>query len=178
MLQQAANYQPMWSNSASRPFPTACRMRSALLAALPAIAYAAYGVDLSQALDQTTANCLVQQASASFGIVRGWCSYGGFDGNAPGSVAALWNGGAAHVDVYMFPCAGQDPASQVNSLVSQLSSNGVQYGMIWADIETNPSSGCGWADQASNCQFMQGLVNAFEANGINYGTVRFVALHC
>lgn len=46
----------------------------------------------------------------------------------------------------------------------------MQYGMIWADIETNPSSGCGWADQASNCQFMQGLVNAFEANGINYGT--------
>lgn len=82
-------------------------MRGALLAALPAIAAAAYGVDLSQALDQTTANCLVQQASASFGIVRAWCSYGGFDGNAPGSVAAMWNAGAAHVDVYMFPCAGQ-----------------------------------------------------------------------
>lgn len=36
--------------------------------------------------------------------------------------------------------------------------------------ETNPSSGCGWADQNSNCQFMQALVNAASANGVNYGT--------
>jgi hypothetical protein len=38
------------------------------------------------------------------------------------------------------------------------------------DIETNPSSGCGWADAGTNCNFMQGLVNAALANGINYGT--------
>jgi hypothetical protein len=28
-------------------------------------------------------------------IIRGWCSYGGSDSNAPGSVSALWGGGAA-----------------------------------------------------------------------------------
>jgi hypothetical protein len=85
-------------------------------------------------------------------IVRGWCSFGGEDDNAPGSVSAFWSGGAAvrktlpsvnnmplhvrthvhaymqHVDVYMFPCAGADPTSQVNSFVSFLSSNSVQFG--------------------------------------------------
>lgn len=63
------------------------------------------------------------------------CSYGGYCLDTP-SVSNLWNAGAAHVDVYAFPCAGQDPAAQVNQLVSNLANDGVQYGMIWADIET------------------------------------------
>jgi hypothetical protein len=46
---------------------------------------------------------------------------------------------------------------------------------IWLDIETNPSGGCGWSDQNSNCNFMQGLVNAMEANGINCEGARSAA---
>lgn len=145
-------------------------MKAAVLSALPAFALATYGVDISAALDQNTANCFVQQAGVSFGIVRGWCSYGGYDSNVAGSVGALWSAGAAHVDVYMFPCPGQDAASQVNSLVSSLSSDSVQYGMIWFDIETNPSTGCGWSDPATNCAYMQNLVDAATAAGVNYGT--------
>ena len=97
------------------------------------------------------------------------CSYGGFDSNVVGSIANMWSAGFAHVDSYMFPCAGQDATAQVNSFVSQLSSNGVQYGMIWFDIETNTSDGCGWSDPADNCNYMQALVNAANANGVNYG---------
>ncbi|RYG53054.1 hypothetical protein EON66_09090 [archaeon] len=68
----------------------------------------------------------MQQAGVSFAIVRAWHSYGGFDSDAPGSVANLWSAGAAHVDVYMFPCAGQDAGSQVSSMLSSLS--GTQFG--------------------------------------------------
>lgn len=144
-------------------------MRATILAALAAGAAAAYGVDISSPLDLGTAQCMVQNG-VSFAIVRGWCSFGGFDSNVAGSVANLWSAGAAHVDTYMFPCAGQDPASQVNSFVSQLSSNGVQYGMIWLDIETNPSDGCGWSDATDNCNFFSGLANALNSAGVNWGT--------
>jgi hypothetical protein len=44
--------------------------------------------------------------------------------------------------------------------VSSLSSNNVQYGRIWFDVETNPSTGCGWGSTANNCAFMQSLVSA------------------
>ena len=41
------------------------------------------------------------------------------------------------------------------------------YGMIWLDIETNPSPGCSWASWSggSNCQFIGELVNAIRSRG-------------
>jgi len=37
--------------------------------------------------------------------------------------------------------------------------NGVNYGMIWVDIEINPSSGCSWASYSasSNCDYTNQL---------------------
>ena len=33
------------------------------------------------------------------------------------------------------------------------------YGMVWLDIEKNPSRGCGWGtNYASNCQYVRELV--------------------
>ena len=41
------------------------------------------------------------------------------------------------------------------------------YGMIWLDIETNPSSGCSWASfsGASNCAHVTEAVNRVRARG-------------
>jgi len=40
------------------------------------------------------------------------------------------------------------------------------YGMIWLDIETNPSTGCGWGTgYTSNCQYVTELVNQIKARG-------------
>jgi hypothetical protein len=41
---------------------------------------------------------------------------------------------------------------------------------LFSFAETNPSTGCGWADAATNCAFMQSLANAAAANGVNWGT--------
>jgi hypothetical protein len=44
---------------------------------------------------------------------------------------------------------------------------GLNYGMIWIDVEDNPSSGCSWdaySDQ-SNCDFVNELINAIKAQG-------------
>ena len=39
--------------------------------------------------------------------------------------------------------------------------------MIWVDFETNPSTGCSWADfsYAQNCEYLQELITAISANG-------------
>jgi hypothetical protein len=144
-------------------------LAAVLAAATVASVNAVYGIDISAPMDANTASCLSKSAGADFAIVRCWCSYGGFDGNCPGSIANLWGAGFAHVDAYMFPCAGQDAAGQFNSLASSLSAAGTQFGQIWFDIETNPSTGCGWADQGSNCNYMQALVDACANAGLSCG---------
>jgi hypothetical protein len=41
-------------------------------------------------------------------------------------------------------------------------SNGVNFGMVWIDVEDNPSSGCSWNDWSydSNCNFIMQLIDA------------------
>jgi hypothetical protein len=37
------------------------------------------------------------------------------------------------------------------------------YGTIWLDVETNPSTGCGFKDATFNCNFIGQLVSAVQA---------------
>jgi len=65
-----------------------------------------------------------------------------------------------HVDVYMFPCVTScgysTAASQMQDFISQLSSNGVQFGTLWLDIEIYD-----WfSDQGQNQGFFNALVGA------------------
>jgi len=47
---------------------------------------------------------------------------------------------------------------------------GATYGMIWLDIEYNPSSGCGWGtDYTNNCNYVQQLASAVVAKGKSPG---------
>ncbi len=42
--------------------------------------------------------------------------------------------------------------------------------MMWFDIESNPSPGCGWgSDYGSNCQFLADLIAAGHQLGIHMG---------
>jgi len=94
-----------------------------------------YGVDVSTPVSTSKFRCL-KSKGLNFAVARAWHSTGTPDTAAPGTVAAAWSAGIAHVDVYMFPCFGcGNPSGQVRSLVSFLSSHGVKYGMIWLDIE-------------------------------------------
>ena len=122
------------------------------------------GVDYSTALSVSTHQCL-KTNGVSFVIPRAYYSYGAFDPNAPTNIANARAAGISFVDVYMFPCRGKSAATQVNDLVSRLS--GSNYGQIWLDVETNPSSGCSWTQGtgASNCQYVTDLVNAVKNLG-------------
>ena len=52
----------------------------------------------------------------------------------------------------------------------RLNSVGKSYGMVWVDVETNPSSGCGWSrTHAEHCQFVHDLVVALKNKGLTVG---------
>ena len=109
------------------------------------------GVDISQLFSTSTYQCM-KNNGVQFAIPRGFYSYGAVDANV---VNNLQNAKAAGLitDIYMFPCRGKSASAQVDSMMSAISKS--LYGMIWIDVETNPSSGCGWGkDYASNCKYV------------------------
>lgn len=109
------------------------------------------GVDVSQLFSTATYQCM-KNNGYEFAIIRGYCSFGGMDGNI---VANLNNAKAAGLitDVYMFPCRGKSGSAQVDQMMAAIPAN--LYGMVWIDVETNPSAGCGWgADYNGNCNFL------------------------
>jgi len=134
---------------------------------------ATYGVDMSQDECGNTAlsdwTC-IQQNGIDFAIVEAWD--GGYDvnQNINSCVSNAWQAGMAHVDIYVFlcpNCGGNNPPDQaLSTLVNDLQSQNVQFGMIWIDVEQ--CSGC-WNDEASNCQFVQDTVSAAENLGLNAG---------
>ena len=144
-------------------------MRSVVaLAALFATAFATKGVDYSTAQTVATHQCW-KNNGVSFAIPRAYYSYGAFDPNGATNVAHAREAGIPYVDIYMFPCRGKSAASQVSDLVSKMGN--ANYGMIWLDIETNPSTGCSWTQGSgpSNCQYVTDLVNAVKSHGKTAG---------
>ena len=51
----------------------------------------------------------------------------------------------------MFPCRGKIANHQVDEMIANIPGN--LYGMVWIDVETNPSPGCSWNGYSgeSNC---------------------------
>lgn len=139
-----------------------------IILSLYCLAHAYIGVDLSQLFPLSAYQCM-KSNNIEFVIPRGYCSYGGVDKNI---VQNLQNAKAAqipHQDMYMFPCVGKSASAQAAELVAAVPSS--LYGMIWIDVETNPSSGCGWSssDFNHNCQFMTEVVSALQSHGVHVG---------
>jgi len=51
--------------------------------------------------------------------------------------------------------------------VDSNASNGVNFGMVWIDVEINPSSGCSWTSYSwsSNCDYLNSLISAVKSHG-------------
>jgi GH25 family lysozyme M1 (1,4-beta-N-acetylmuramidase) len=137
-----------------------------LFASIPHV-NATLGVDVSQLFSQSTYQCM-KSSGYNFAIIRGYCSFGGPDHNA---VQSLRNakGAGLITDIYMFPCRGKSATAQVDDMMANIDSS--LYGMVWIDIETNPSSGCSWTghDANSNCQFVIDTINRIKSKGKNVG---------
>jgi hypothetical protein len=84
--------------------------------------YATHGVDVSQACLPSGWSCL-KSNGYDFGVVRAWRSNGTPDTNGPHTVYNAWDGGMAHVDVYLFPCSScGNAAGQMKSAIQYLQS--------------------------------------------------------
>jgi len=133
-----------------------------LIACLLTQSYCSLGVDVSQLFQTSTYQCM-KSNGYSFVIIRGYCSYGGVDANV---VHNLANAKAAGLitDIYMFPCRGKSGTAQVDQMMAAIAGN--TYGMVWVDVETNPSSGCGWtSDHNANCAFLTEIINHIKSKG-------------
>jgi GH25 family lysozyme M1 (1,4-beta-N-acetylmuramidase) len=120
------------------------------------------GVDVSQLFSTSVYQCF-KNDGYSFVIIRGYRSGGSLD---PNIHANLQNAKAAGLtpDIYMFPCRGKSADSQVDQMISGISSS--SYGMVWIDVETNPTSGCGWGtNHASNCEYLAEIVKRIKSHG-------------
>jgi hypothetical protein len=86
-----------------------------------AVANSAFGVDVSQAMSLSTAQCL-KSYGYSWVVPRGWCSYGAVDTSVCTTLKNAQSAGITTRDVYMFPCptCSASAASQISSLVSYL----------------------------------------------------------
>ncbi|EDQ90455.1 uncharacterized protein MONBRDRAFT_18455 [Monosiga brevicollis MX1] len=135
----------------------------------PQVSAATLGVDVAGAVSKDTWDCLAK-AGRSFAIVRAWHSYGEFDSDSVNTIKSAWSAGMRHVDVYLFPCPSKSAAAQVNGTYHNLDTNKVKFGMMWFDIEINPSDGCHWSsDLSRNCKYMSELIAAAEAVGNPWG---------
>ena len=121
------------------------------------------GVDVSQLFSTSTYQC-IKSSGYSFAIIRAFRSYGAVDPEAKQGLTNAKNAGLI-TDIYMFPCRGKSATSQVDDMMAAIPSN--LYGMIWVDVETNPSSGCSWSgySSASNCQFLADIISRIKAKG-------------
>jgi hypothetical protein len=133
-----------------------------LLALLLLGASCRLGVDVSQLFPTSTYQCMLN-SGYSFISLRGYRSMGAVDPNVH---ANLQNARAAGFspDIYMFPCRGKSASAQVDEMVAGIPSS--SYGMIWIDVETNPSPNCGWGtDYAGNCQYLTEVAARIKSHG-------------
>ena len=121
------------------------------------------GIDVSQLFSVANYTC-AKNNGVTFGIPRGYCSFGGMDKNVVTTLKHMREAGL-HTDTYMFPCRGKSAVSQVHEMISNIPEN--LYERIWLDIETNPSPGCSWNGHSgtSNCDFLIELVKEIKAKG-------------
>eukprot|EP00591_Stephanopyxis_turris_P008851 CAMPEP_0195526870 /NCGR_PEP_ID=MMETSP0794_2-20130614/28179_1 /TAXON_ID=515487 /ORGANISM="Stephanopyxis turris, Strain CCMP 815" /LENGTH=212 /DNA_ID=CAMNT_0040657655 /DNA_START=54 /DNA_END=692 /DNA_ORIENTATION=+ len=134
--------------------------------ALPALAAATVGVDVSASFSAADFKCLEEPGGhgpVKFAIVRAYQSGGQVDPNAKATIQAALDAGVSHVDAYLFPDVHGDPAAQVRDTHSALS--GVRYGMIWYDIERLSWS----SSQATNQDFIKKLVDEGKSLGVHAG---------
>ena len=134
---------------------------------LASVAFATDGGDVSEYYDSATFSCC-KNNGWDFVIVRSYCSFGGVDNNAPNTLAAARAAGLPYRDIYHFPCTSVAASTQIADDYNHIGAG--NFGMMWFDIETNPSPGCGWSgDQASNCNFLGELISAGHSHGIHMG---------
>jgi hypothetical protein len=136
-------------------------------ALLVATAMAELGGDVSEFYDESVWQC-AKKKGWNMMSARSYCSYGAVDPNGKKTVAAAKAAGFGRTDIYHFPCPGISAKKQIQDDINYVGLG--NFNTIWMDIETNPSSGCGWpSDQSKGCKFLEELIHEAKAMGADVG---------
>ena len=94
----------------------------------------------------------------------------GTEDSHPGLRAGFYDGWENDIDLSVYE--GEDLSVQSSNEVPEWrkQSVGKSYGMVWVDVESNPSSGCGWGtNYDNNCEFLRQLIQRLKDHGLNVG---------
>jgi hypothetical protein len=85
---------------------------TALLSLIIVQTLAANGIDIANPISASAFTCLRNQGN-TYAIVRAFRSTGALDPNAASNLQSARSAGLT-TDVYLFPCRGKNPTTQVN----------------------------------------------------------------
>jgi hypothetical protein len=138
-----------------------------LVAALisPTLGANVLGLDVSQPVSRTVADCFVRNGY-KYLLIRAWfCVNGGVDSNAITTYNNLRAAGMPHIGFYIFPCVGRascaSAASQVTSVKNFINTNNMKADSVWLDIEGGGS--CPWGSVDANKQFYVDMLSAAKS---------------
>jgi GH25 family lysozyme M1 (1,4-beta-N-acetylmuramidase) len=145
---------------------------AAAIACVLAIAVAPIGAhkgfDISEHYSDKALKCM-KDNGYSLMIVRSFFSYGAVD---PNGRTMLANAHAVGLDAaaYHFPCRNKSPSVQIRDDIEHLKPELKKGEVLYLDIETNPSPGCGWShDLDSNCKFIRAMIKQGKSMGVTMG---------
>eukprot|EP01089_Gocevia_fonbrunei_P018135 TRINITY_DN6067_c0_g2_i1.p1 TRINITY_DN6067_c0_g2~~TRINITY_DN6067_c0_g2_i1.p1 ORF type:complete len:240 (-),score=52.82 TRINITY_DN6067_c0_g2_i1:81-800(-) len=145
-----------------------------VLCLLVPVAYSAQGIDVSlvdcdNGISASQWECMRNNGN-TFAIIETWMGGYQFATRIAECVSNAWAAKFEHVDVYVFicpNCQGNNPiAGAITEIVHNLKTQGVNYGMLWFDIEQ--CNGC-WNDAASNFAFITTAIKAAQNLGVKVG---------
>jgi len=144
---------------------------------VPASAVLVHGADNSQAVSTSTYSTALGEGFSHL-VIRGYqeaCSAGGqldphFVTNYKNARAA----GYSTIDTYWFPCTGtgnhcKSYAQQLSELTTAISSNNMDIGTIWLDVEIDPTCGTWNYGTSGNLKQAQAIVAALRDSGFGFG---------
>ena len=138
------------------------------------------GIDAAGSVISVTDYKCLKNDGYEYIITRAWESIGQMDGAAASNLRNAQSAGYSvkNTSVYMFPCAStaNSATAQMNTMIANLKKDGVEYDMIWLDIEYNPDGGCSWAKNNidTNCDIVLALGYAATNNSKKVGIYRSV----
>ena len=63
-----------------------------------------------------------------------------------------------------------DSPSELDLIRAEQKALGKSYGIVWVDIEYNPSRGCGWgSNTVASCTFTKDLIQGLKNKGLKVG---------
>ncbi|KAN0026133.1 hypothetical protein ACTFIV_007115 [Dictyostelium citrinum] len=127
-----------------------------------------FSSEISVGISDSQWSCLAESNQRV--IIQVWSGGDQYNSNISSVVAAAEQAGFENIDLYAFLCSecdGNYPASSaIQSLASSLKTDGINFNMLWIDVEQ--CDGC-WGSEDDNANYVQEAVETAQGLGMFVG---------